>query len=126
MAKKASTRTPRSSASSKPRAKTSKTSSTKSASKKKTSKKTTKKTTKKAAKKATKSKSPSLPRVGARVQWRSLPGMVFGKVLAILRSDSSLNGKPIKASKEAPRIKLQSDKGKICVHKPESVRPAPK
>jgi surface antigen len=92
--------------------------------KKKASKQASGARKKKAAGKARATPQAALPKVGQRVQWRALPGTVYGEVVAILKQDSTLNGKPVKASPEAPRIKLKSDRGKLCVHKPESVQAA--
>lgn len=63
-----------------------------------------------------------VPKVGQQVQWHALPGYVDGEVVEIVYEDKTVEGKPVKASKEDPRVVLKSSSsGKIAVHKPEVV-----
>ena len=61
-----------------------------------------------------------IPKKGQRVSWKAMPGWVHGKVLEIVTDDRDMEGKHIKASKEAPRIALEAESGKFCVHKPDN------
>jgi hypothetical protein len=61
-----------------------------------------------------------LPKKGQRISWKALPGWVHGKVLEVVTTEKDMKGKHIKASKEDPRIAIESDSGKFCVHKPDN------
>lgn len=60
-----------------------------------------------------------LPRKGQRVSWKALPGWVYGKVIEIVFEDKKVKGMRAKGAKNDPRIVLEADSGKICVHKPD-------
>lgn len=63
-----------------------------------------------------------VPKEGQQVQWHSLPGWIDGEVVEVLYEEKEVNGKTVKASKEDPRIVLESAaSGKVCVHKPGAV-----
>ncbi|KAF2442248.1 hypothetical protein P171DRAFT_64394 [Karstenula rhodostoma CBS 690.94] len=63
-----------------------------------------------------------VPKVGQKVQWKALPGLVDGDVVEVAYEETTIEGKAVKASKEDPRIVLRSSSsGKIAVHKPEAV-----
>lgn len=62
-----------------------------------------------------------LPKKGAQVTWKAMPGYVDGSVEEVLTSGKTVDGKSVKASKGDPKIVLKSNKsGKVCVHKPDS------
>ena len=61
-----------------------------------------------------------LPSKGDRVSWKALPGWVHGKLVEVVTSRKTVNGKDVKGSKGDPRFVLESDSGKTCVHKPEA------
>ncbi|CDU25894.1 uncharacterized protein SPSC_06065 [Sporisorium scitamineum] len=63
-----------------------------------------------------------LPPKGTNVTWKAMPGWVKGHVLDIITSNTTIEGKSVKASKEDPRIVLKSHgpSGKIAVHKPHA------
>lgn len=62
-----------------------------------------------------------LPKKDQKVQWRAMPGYVSGKLVEVLKSDQTIDGKSHKASAKDPKLVLESDSsGKICVHKPET------
>ena len=50
-----------------------------------------------------------LPKEGATVSWKAMPGWVEGQVLQILTEDKQVEGKKVKASKNEPRIVLKSN-----------------
>lgn len=60
-----------------------------------------------------------LPKVGQKVTWKAMPGWVHGKVLEIVREEKQMKGKTVKGSKDDPRLALEADSGKFCVHKPD-------
>ncbi|KAJ4345732.1 uncharacterized protein N0V89_011867 [Didymosphaeria variabile] len=63
-----------------------------------------------------------VPKVGQKVQWKALPGLIDGEVVEVVYEEKTVEGKPVKGSKEDPRIVLKSSSsGKIAVHKPEAV-----
>ncbi|EJC99284.1 uncharacterized protein FOMMEDRAFT_113229 [Fomitiporia mediterranea MF3/22] len=63
-----------------------------------------------------------LPEAGQKVFWRATPGWVEGTVVEVAYSEKDVGGKHVKASKNDPRIILESAKsGKTAVHKPEAV-----
>ena len=61
-----------------------------------------------------------LPKEGQRISWKAMPGWVHGKVLEVVTEEKEMQGKHIKASKEDPRIAIEADSGKFCVHKPDN------
>ncbi|KAL9103921.1 MAG: hypothetical protein Q9163_001069 [Psora crenata] len=63
-----------------------------------------------------------LPKKGQTAKWKFLPGWIEGTVVDIVREDMKVDGKPIKASKDKPKVVLKTNSsGKITVRKPESV-----
>ena len=64
-----------------------------------------------------------LTKNGQQAYWKAMPGWVDGKVVEVLKANKEVDGKPVKASTEAPRIVLKSNapSGKICVHKASAV-----
>lgn len=62
-----------------------------------------------------------LPKVGQRVTWKAMPGFVYGKVLEIVTKSKQMQGKSVKASQDDPKVALEADSGKFCVHKPEAM-----
>ena len=62
---------------------------------------------------------------GDKVRWNTSNGETHGKVVDIKTSDFSIEGTDLKASKDDPRIVVESDKsGKRAAHKPDALKKA--
>lgn len=60
---------------------------------------------------------------GDKVKWESPQGTVEGKVIKKVTSDKKLGNKTYRASKDAPKVLVKSDKtGKEAIHKEETVK----
>jgi hypothetical protein len=62
---------------------------------------------------------------GDKVRWNTSQGETHGKVVDVKTSDFSIEGTDLKASKDDPRIVVESDKsGKRAAHKPDALKKA--
>jgi hypothetical protein len=62
---------------------------------------------------------------GDKVRWNTSQGETHGKVVDIRTSDFSIEGTDLTASKDDPRIVVESDKtGKRAAHKPDALKKA--
>ncbi len=60
---------------------------------------------------------------GDEVEWSTSQGTTKGKVKAVKTSDFSVKGTDLKASKDDPKVLIESEKsGKEAGHKPGSVK----
>ena len=60
---------------------------------------------------------------GDTVEWNTSQGKTRGTVVAKKTSDFSIKGTDLKASKDDPKVVVESEKsGKRAGHKPESVK----
>ena len=60
---------------------------------------------------------------GDRVSWNTSQGRTQGKVVAIHTSDFDIEGTHLKASKDDPKIEVESEKsGKRAGHAPSALR----
>ena len=63
-----------------------------------------------------------LPKKDQSAYWKAMPGWIDGKVVEVLKTNKTIEGKQVKASKDDPRIVLKSNSsGKICIHKVDNV-----
>lgn len=62
---------------------------------------------------------------GDKVRWNTPQGETSGEVVRIAKSDTQIKGTKLSASKDDPRVIVESDKsGKQAGHKPGSVKKA--
>lgn len=62
---------------------------------------------------------------GDKVRWNTSQGETHGTVVEVRTSDFSIEGTDLKASKDDPRIVVESAKsGKRAAHKPGSLKKA--
>ena len=62
---------------------------------------------------------------GDHVTWNTPQGKTAGKVVEKVTSNTKIAGHTVKASKEVPQFKVESDKtGKQAVHKPDGLSKA--
>jgi Hypervirulence associated proteins TUDOR domain len=62
---------------------------------------------------------------GDKVRWNTSQGETHGKVVDVKTSDFSIEGTDLKASKDDPRIVVESDKsGKRAAHRPDALKKA--
>ncbi len=67
----------------------------------------------------------ALPKQGDKVRWNTPQGETHGTVEKIVTSTEKVKGHTAKASKEAPQVKVKSDKsGKEAIHKPAELKKA--
>lgn len=62
-----------------------------------------------------------LPKKGQKVSWHSLSGYIHGTVMEVATEEKEVEGKKVKGAEGDARIVLESDNGKVAVHKPEAV-----
>jgi len=61
-----------------------------------------------------------LPKKGQSVHWRSLGRFLSGKVVEVSYENKEVQGKKVKGSTSDPRVVIESEHGKIAVHKPDA------
>jgi len=61
-----------------------------------------------------------LPQKGQIVHWRSLGRFLSGKVVEVSYENKEVQGKKVKGSTSDPRVVMESENGKIAVHKPDA------
>ena len=59
---------------------------------------------------------------GDEVSWNSHGGTAHGKVVKKLTDDVTIKGTTIRASKDDPRVLVETDEGKRAAHKPEALK----
>lgn len=60
---------------------------------------------------------------GDEVEWDSSGGHSTGKVVEKVTEDTKIKGHTVRASKEEPQYRVESDKsGKAAIHKPEELK----
>lgn len=63
------------------------------------------------------------PKKGDKVEWDSSQGKVKGTVEGKITSDTKIKSHEVKASKDDPQIKVESDKtGAEAAHKPDELK----
>jgi hypothetical protein len=64
-------------------------------------------------------------KTGDKVRWNTSQGETHGKVVEVRTSPFSIEGTDLKASKDDPRIVVESDKtGARAAHKPDALEKA--
>jgi hypothetical protein len=60
-------------------------------------------------------------RKGTKVKWSSSGGTAHGKVVKTVTSETKIKGHKVAASKDDPRIIVETDKGAKAAHKPSAL-----